>query len=181
MDDEFIYSFRSRNGLLLKIRPLVPDDAGHLVDLFKHMGPESRFLRFNLALSNPDPELIRVEAQRMSEVDPEKDGAWLVFGDLPDQENAPVAGGRYVRLDDDTAEASLAVRDDMQRQGIGSHLLQFMVRQARDRGVKRLIATVQRGNRPLWHMLQGSGLKYDVESLGGYSNIAVDLLQLEAN
>jgi len=164
----------------MRIRPIKPDDAYYLVDLFEHMGPESRFLRFNLALSNPDPGLVWTEAQRFSKIDPERDSAWLVFCDLPDQENAPVAGGRFVRLDDDTAEASLAVRDDMQRLGIGGQLLQFMVRQARDRGVKRLIATVQRGNRALWHLLQSSGLKYDVESLGGYSNIAVDLLQLEA-
>lgn len=180
MDDEFIHTFRSDDGLQLRIRPLTPDDARYLVDLFEHMGPESRFLRFNLALPDPDPKLVWAEAQRLSQVDPDKDGAWLVFGDLPDQENAPVAGGRYMHLDDDTAEASLAVRDDMQRKGIGGELLLFMIRQARNQGIRRLVATVQRGNRPLWHMLQSSGLEYEIESSGGYSNIVVELPQLEA-
>lgn len=179
MDDQVVHTFRSKDGLLLKIRPLTPADAGHLVNLFEHMGPESRFLRFNLALPNPDPELIWSEAQRMAQIDPDKDGAWLVFADLPDQENAPVAGARYMHVEGGAAEASLAVRDDMQRQGIGGELLKFMIEQARARGVKRLMATVQRGNRPLWHLLQSSGLEYKMESHGSYANIAMDLVQPE--
>jgi acetyltransferase len=179
MDDEIIYSFRTRSGLQLRIRSLLPSDARHLVDLFEHMGPQSRFLRFNLALSDPDPELVWTEAQRLSRIDPERDGAWLVFGDLPGQKNAPVAGGRYMYLDDDTAEASLAVRDDMQRQGIGGELLRFMIRQAREKGVKRLVATIQRSNRPLWYLLQNSGLEIEVESHGSYANVAVDLIQAQ--
>ena len=59
MDAEFVHTFRSKDGLLLGIRPLRPDDAHNLVDLFEHMGPESRFLRFNLALPDPDPETIQ--------------------------------------------------------------------------------------------------------------------------
>jgi acetyltransferase len=177
MDSDYIHTFNADDGLLLRIRPLRPDDAHHLVDLFEHMGPESRFLRFNLALPNPDPELVWSEARRMARVDPEKDGAWLVFADLPDQRDAPVAGVRYVHLDDESAEASLAVRDDLQRKGIGGELLRFLITQARANGVHRLVATIQRGNRPLWRLLQSSGLEFEMESEGSYSNIAVDLVQ----
>ena len=180
MDDRYIHTFRSKDGLQLRVRPLVPEDAHHLVDLFEHMGSESRFLRFNLALSDPDPELVWSEANRLARVDPERDGAWLVFADLPDQHDAPVAGARYMHLDDDAAEGSLAVRDDMQRQGIGAELLRFMIQQARVNGVKRLVATVQRGNRPLWHLLQSSGLAFETESLGSSSNITLDLVQPQA-
>lgn len=180
MDSEITHTFHNRDGLLLRIKPLTPADAHYLVDLFEHMGPESRFLRFNLALPNPDPELVWSEARRMAEVDPERDGAWLVFADLPGQPNAPVAGVRYVHLDDGSAEASLAVRDDMQRKGIGGELLRFLLEQARKNGVQRLVATVQRGNRPIWRLLQSSGLDLEMESEGSFSNIAVDLTQLKA-
>jgi acetyltransferase len=180
MNEETVYTFTSEDGLVLKIRPLKPEDARHLVDLFEHMGPESRFLRFNLALSNPDPELVWSEAGRLAQVDPERDGAWLVFADLPDRENVPVAGCRFMRLGDDTAEASLAVRDDMQRQGIGRELLRFMVRQARDKGIRCLVATIQRGNRALWRLLQSSGVEFRIESEGSYAHITVDLLQPQA-
>jgi GNAT superfamily N-acetyltransferase len=177
MNDDFVHTFRAADGTLLKVRPLTPGDAQELVELFEHMGPESRFLRFNLALSNPSPDLVWSEAKRMAQIDPEKDGAWLVLADLPGEENAPVAGCRFIRLDDESAEASLAVRDDMQRKGIGRQLLAFLAQQARQKGIRRLVATVQRGNRPLWHLLQSSGMKYEMESEGGFANIAVDLLQ----
>ena len=177
MDKEVVHTFRTEDGLVVRFRPLAADDVHHLVDLFEHMGPESRFLRFNLALPDPDPGLVWSEARRLSQVDPERDGAWLVFADLPDQRNAPVAGVRYVRLDDETAEASLAVRDDMQRKGIGGELLRFLVERARDAGVRRLVATVQRSNRPLWHLLQSSGLDIEMTSEGSYTHIAVELTQ----
>jgi RimJ/RimL family protein N-acetyltransferase len=180
MNEEIVHTFTSEEGLLLKIRALKPDDARHLVDLFEHMGPESRFLRFNLALSNPDPELVWSEARRLARVDPEKDGAWLVFADLPGQKGVPVAGCRFMRLEDDTAEAALVVRDDLQRQGIGRELLRFMVGQARDKGIRRLVATIQRGNRALWRLLQSSGVEFETKSEGSYAHISVDLLQPQA-
>jgi RimJ/RimL family protein N-acetyltransferase len=177
MSDEYIHTFYAEDGLLLRVRPLGPDDAKHLIDLFEHMGPESRFLRFNLALANPDPELVWTEARKMAQVDPQKDGAWLAFADLPDRLNVPVAGCRFVQLEDGAAEASLAVRDDLQRRGIGRELLRFLVRQARDKGVRRLVATIQRGNRPIWRLLQSSGMEFEMESEGSISHIAVDLFQ----
>lgn len=180
MDKEVDHTFRTKDGLVLRFRPLTADDARHLVDLFEHMGPESRFLRFNLALPNPDPALIWSEARRLSQVDPERDGAWLVFADLPDQDDAPVAGVRYMRLDEETAEASLAVRDDMQRKGIGGEMLRFLVEQAREAGIRRLVATVQRSNRPLWHLLQSSRLEIEMASEGSLTHIAVELTQPEA-
>jgi acetyltransferase len=179
MVDGSVRSWRTSKGLLVHIRPLHPDDDRHLVDLFGHMGPESRFLRFNLALPNPDPELVWAEAQRMSRIDPARDGAWLVFADLPDQPQAPIAGVRYIRLTDEMAEASMAVRDDMQGQGIGSEMLRFLIAQARAAGLVKLTASVQRSNRALWRLLQSSGLSLSFESEGSFTTVTADLRQPE--
>lgn len=168
-------TFRSKNGLLLRIRPLQPEDARHLVNLFEHMGQESRYLRFNLALTDPSPDLVWAEAERLARIDPEQDGAWLVFADLSDQPEAPIAGARFVRTDETTAEVSLAVRDDMQNQGIGSHLLRFVIEQARVAGVCRLTAAIQRNNRPLWYLLKRSGLKLEFTYDGSIAVVETDL------
>ncbi len=177
MDQEYVHSFHAKDGQLLQLRPLLPEDAPHLVDLFDHMGPESRFLRFNLALTNPDRALVWSEARRLARIDPEKDGAWLVFADLADQPGTPVGGARYMRLSEDTAEASLAVRDDMQNKGIGTELLKFLVEQARVAGLQKLVATVQRSNRRLFHLLLKSDLHLECESEGGYTTVTAFLTE----
>jgi acetyltransferase len=177
MKTAVVHTFYSKENQLVKVRPMQPEDAHHLVDLFEHMGPDSRYLRFNLALTNPDPEMVWEEAKRMAQVDPERDGAWLAFIDLPDQSDAPVAGARYIRLDQETAEAALVVRDDMQNKGIGSELLVYLVGRAREAGIRRMVATVQRANRSLLHILQNSPLTVTFESEGSYTTIVAELVE----
>ncbi|MDX1616255.1 MAG: GNAT family N-acetyltransferase [Candidatus Promineifilaceae bacterium] len=180
MNEYVVHRFETKEGLPLWVRPLRPQDAPQLVHLFEHMGPESRYLRFNVPLNNPDPQLVWQEAHRLAQVNA-GDGAWLVFADLPEKGPVPVAGARFVRLASDpaTAEASLAVRDDMQNRGIGTGLLRFLLEQARAAGIQRLQATVQRTNRPLWHLLRRAGLPLESQASGGTSTISVDLTAAE--
>lgn len=179
MDMDYIHSFRTKDGELIRLRPLRPEDAHHLVDLFDHMGLESRFLRFNLALPDPDPELVWAEARRLARIDPERDGAWLAFAQLSKDDEIPVGGVRYMRLDDQTAEASIVVRDDMQNKGIGNELLNFLTGQARQAGVLKLVATVQRNNRPIFHLLSKTDLRLKYESEGGFTTITAFLTEAE--
>ncbi len=179
-NSDFSHSFRTKDGHQIWVRPLEPVDAHYLVDLFDHLGSESRYLRFNLALNNPDPELVWSEARRLAQIDPKRDGAWLAFCDLPTQPGAAVGGARYVRLDETTAEASLAVRDDMQNKGIGIELLRLLVEQARLAGIKKLVASAQRGNRALWHLLERSGLNITYESEGSSTEISAYLSETES-
>jgi acetyltransferase len=175
MGDQVLHTFCSKDGQLFWIRPLRPQDAGHLVELFNHLGPESRFLRFNQALTDPDPDLVWSEAKRMAQVNQERDGAWLVFLDSPDRKATPVAGARYIQIGGGTAEASLAVRDDMQRKGIGTELLRFLVEQARIAGIRRLVATAQSSNLALWRLLKRSALPIEFDSEKGFTTITYNL------
>ncbi|MCI0393345.1 MAG: GNAT family N-acetyltransferase [Chloroflexi bacterium] len=170
-----VHTFRAKNGLLIRLRPLTPADVPHLVNLFEHLGPDSRLMRFNLSLENPDPELVQAEARRLAQVDPENDGAWLAFADLPGQPNTPVAGVRYVGVEPGVAEAALAVRDDLQSQGIGTELLRFLVEQARAAGVRKLTGLIRRSNQALWRILQKTSLPVTRHSEGPYTTIEVAL------
>ncbi|MGW8318191.1 MAG: N-acetyltransferase family protein [Candidatus Promineifilaceae bacterium] len=180
MSGPVVHTFRTKDGQQLWVRPLRADDAHHLVDLFEHMGSESRYLRFNVSLNNLDPAVVWSEAKRLAVVDPSRDGGWLAFADLPAGPETPVAGVRYVRVSDDVAEASLVVRDDMQNQGVGTELLRFLVTQAQKAGIREMRATVQRINRPLWHLLRRSGLDITYESEGSLTNISVRLPEPES-
>jgi GNAT superfamily N-acetyltransferase len=171
------HTFLSKEDHLVRVRPMLPEDAHHLVDLFEHMGADSRYLRFNLSLIDLDSEAVWEGARRLADVDPERDGAWLAFIDLPDQPDAPVAAARYVRLDEETAEAALAVRDDLQNKGIGSKLLSYLADQAREAGIRRLVAIVQRANRSLLHILQNSSFRVTFEPEGSSTTIVAELIE----
>ncbi|GAB4163505.1 MAG: hypothetical protein Fur0021_38700 [Candidatus Promineifilaceae bacterium] len=171
-------TFRTQTGLEVYIRPLSPEDAPYLADLFAHMSAESRYLRFNQTLSNLDPQTVQAGAQQLARVDPEEGSAWLAFADLPDQPHAPLGGVRFICTAPGVAEASVAVRDDMQRQGIGSMLLEFLVREARRAGIHTLVAVVQHTNIAIWQLLKKSGLPYHRHSIGAFVELTLDITAL---
>ncbi len=168
-------TFRTETGLEVYIRPLTPEDAPYLADLFGHMGAESRYMRFNQALSHVDPETVQAGAQQLARVNPDEGAAWLAFADLPDQPHAPLAGARFICTAPGIAEASVAVRDDAQRQGIGSMLLEFLVQQARKAGIHTLTAVIQHSNGGIWQLLKKSGLPYQRRSDGVLVEVTIDI------
>ena len=85
-----------------------------------------------------------------------------------------------MRLEDKVAEASIAVRDDLQNQGVGTELLRFLANRARAAGIEQLVATVQRGNRGLWLLLAKADLPISYESEGGYTTMTADLTPTES-
>ncbi len=84
-----------------------------------------------------------------------------------------------MRLEDTVAEASIAVRDDIQNQGVGTELLSFLADRAQETGIEQLVATVQRGNRGLWLLLAKADLPIRYESEGGYTTMTAYLTPTE--
>ena len=175
MSDKIVHNFITKSGLRVEVLPLEADDAPQLIDLFHHMSPDSRYFRFNQSLNEPDPDLLQRGALQLADIDPQQEGGWLARADLPDQPGAPVAAVRYVRTGDETAEAALSVRDDMQNQGIGTELLRFLAGEARAQGIKTITGTIQAGNQKLWHILKQIPLPYRRKFESGYVYIEVDL------
>lgn len=172
-----VFGFQTKSGLAVRVRPEQPGDADLLLRLFEHLGPQSRYLRFSKTLANPDPDLVRREAERLAQAGPPVDMAWLAFADLPDAPNEPVAAARYVLLSDDpeSAEVAISVRDDMQRQGIGSTLLKFVAEHARQRGLKRLVATFRQENRAVWSLLRHAPYRVTWKISGPQVDADIDL------
>jgi GNAT superfamily N-acetyltransferase len=147
-----------------------------LIDLFEHLSAESRYLRFNEVLDHPDPEYVRREAMHLASLDPERGKAWIVFADLPDQSNAPVAGFRFVRTSQpDVAEVSVAVRDDLQQQRIGSKLLLYVAREAKAAGINKLVASFHTNNRGVWGLLSRAPYYVTTDVHGSETETVVDL------
>ncbi|HNS03381.1 MAG TPA: GNAT family N-acetyltransferase [Anaerolineae bacterium] len=163
------------SGLTLRVRPEQPGDGPALVDLFHHLSSSSRYLRFSKVMDDPDPRRVQQEAERLAQLGPPTDMAWLAFADLPDQPDAPVAGVRYIRTQPGEAELAVSVRDDMQRLGIGSALLQLACTHAQEEGLQRLTAAFRSENRGIWALLRRSPYPVTWELDGAEVHAVIDL------
>ncbi|MFZ2486723.1 MAG: GNAT family N-acetyltransferase [Anaerolineae bacterium] len=173
-----VYTFKTKNGVKVKVYQVLPQDAASLVNLFEHLSTTSRYYRFREPLATPDPEVVWRTAQQMASVNPTEGIAFLAFADLPDERHAPIAGARYIHLPDHTgAEVSIAVRDDLQRQGIATELLNFISNHARAAGIKRLIAGFSTTNRAVWRLVQNAPFAVVTEIYGPETEAAFDLDQ----
>lgn len=168
--------FRSEQGIEVRVRRLTPDDVPYLIDLFEHMSPASRYLRFNEPLEHPDPEYVRREAVSLCDVDPQQGMAWIAFADLPQEPNAAVAGARCMRTADPaTAEVSIVVRDDLHQQGIGAKLMLLVAEQARAAGIAKLVASFHTSNRAIWGLLASAPYHVTTEVHGAQTEVVVEL------
>lgn len=153
-----LHRSRLKDGTRVVIRPIRADDGPHLLTIFAHLGTESRYRRFYRPVDQLPAERTRREAEQMALDCVTVGRGWLAFADLPGEPHAPLGGIRYVRMGDRTAEISVTVRDDMHNKGVGSLLMQRLVREARRDGLRRLVGLMQDENRPAWRLLQKTGL-----------------------
>jgi len=171
-------TFITPTGLEVHLRPLRPEDAPLLVELFHHLGPESRYQRFQMPLAHPDPIWIERAARALAAVPPPGRG-WLALADLPDEPGAVVGGGRYVVTGEGVAEVSVTLRDDLQGQGIGTAILRVLTTAAREAGIRRLTAYVHPTNRPVMAMVRRLRLPHRMETHAGETYIEIDLTESE--
>jgi RimJ/RimL family protein N-acetyltransferase len=143
-DERYDERARLRDGTLVHLRLIGPEDKALLRDGFARLSPASRYRRFFAAKR----ELSQKELRYFTEFDGTNHlaiGAVRVRGDRS-EEGLGVA--RFVRLPDDpkVAEAAVAVVDDYQNRGLGHLLLLRLVAAARERGVERFRATTLADN-----------------------------------
>ena len=131
-------TYTLKDGTEIHFRHIRPDDKENLETALQRLSPESRHKRF-LA---PKPRFSAAELRYLTEIDGFDHVA--VVAVLPDDEDAIVGVGRFVRLRDlpDTAEAALVVGDAFQGQGLGRELGRRLADEARECGIRRFTATL---------------------------------------
>jgi RimJ/RimL family protein N-acetyltransferase len=129
---------RLENGTEVLIRPVRPDDKTLLADGMEHLSRESVYQRF-LAPKGP---LSDTELRYLTEVDFTDHVAYVAV--RPEEPGVLVGVARWVRLRDDpeVAEIAFVVSDALQRQGLGTVLAETLALAARERGVRRFVATM---------------------------------------
>ena len=126
------------NGPDVEIRPIRPDDKTLVAEGVRHLSERSAYQRF----LGPKHELTERELRYLTEVDFRDHVAFVALAS--EDAEVLVGVGRWVRLasDPEVAEIAFVVADDLQRRGLGTALGEVLAEAARERGVKRFVATM---------------------------------------
>lgn len=136
---------RARNGRMILIRPILPDDERIVQAFVRNLSPRSRYQRFHNALKELSPELLH----RATHVDYDRHLA-LIAETFDDALETEIGAARYVlRRDGASGEFAVAVSDAWQGQGLGKALLEKLIAAARERGLQRLEGEVLHDNKPM--------------------------------
>ncbi len=139
-----------RDGSLVRVRPICPDDAGAMLAFHARLSPLSLYHRF----FSPVPRLAPEHLRHLVEVD------YVDSMALVAQQDERIVGVTHCFRSEGGhhADVSVAVEDDCQGQGIGPTLLEHLTHLARDRGITVFDADVLAENRRMLRILAQSGL-----------------------
>lgn len=143
-----------RDGSVLRMRPLQPDDRESLLRLFNRCSPQTKRFRFlRMVTSLPDSMIDHLVA-----VDGRDNVALVVLQGKGDAEQL-VAVGRYHANPErrEVAEVSFLVEDAMQRKGIGTALLDTLAEIARENDIHYFSADVLADNRTMLSVFRKAG------------------------
>jgi acetyltransferase len=143
-------------GIPLFIRPIKPEDAPMLADLFDSLSPASRYQRF----FSPMKHLSRDMLVRLTQIDYDRHICLAALG--KDGEKSEMRGVARVISGPDrrNAEFSVVVGDQWQGKGVGRKLLERCLDAGRDYGIGRVFGEVLPENRQMLNL--GRELGFDM-------------------
>ena len=138
------------------IRPIRPDDRARILELFNHLSPESRYLRFAHAISKlPDDFL-----DDILELDYIREMALVAV--IPSQTDGEEIIGisRYVTPPkQNVCEFSLSVSDNHTSHGVGTHLMLDLIAYAKENGLQEMRGYVLINNVRMLNLVSDLGFE----------------------
>jgi GNAT superfamily N-acetyltransferase len=136
-----------KDGTLLHIRPIRPEDDQVLVESFRHLSPQTVYQRFFTNMSELTPSMARYLAN----------AHYVNRMALVAESGSEFMGvARYERTEDPAVvELGLLVADEWQNRGLGRILLREILRIAEQNGIHKFRADVLAGNQRMLHLLAG--------------------------
>ncbi len=137
-------------GRRVRLRPIRPDDAPRLVELYDRLSRQTAYQRFFTVMQRLPPDWARLHAA----VDHQRRFA-LVAEDSTGPGRPLVGVARYEPVpESDTVELAVVVQDSWQGLGLGTLLLRGLLHAAELNGIHRFRAYVLVENRRMLHLLK---------------------------
>ncbi|MGD8769948.1 MAG: bifunctional acetate--CoA ligase family protein/GNAT family N-acetyltransferase [Desulfobacterales bacterium] len=160
------------DGLPIFVRPIRPEDAPLLINLFDTLSPTSIYYRFFGHLKSlPHSMLVRfTQVDYDREID-------LVAVDDGDKNEERMLGVSRVFTDPDgkRAEFAILVGDPWQGKGVGARLLEISLGIAKNRGIETVWGTVLQENQGMLALGRKLGFKISKSAEPGEMELTIDL------
>lgn len=171
-----VVRLRARDGREVRVRHMRVDDAELLERMFHRLSAETRYRRFFVPLNNIEEERLHREARRLATIDPARETALIAVADEGGREEA-VGVARYSCLAEreDSAEASIVLRDDFQQAGVGRQLFDLLVQTALAHGLRHMVLLTHADNLGMIGLVQGLGLPFKGRHSAGLYEMDVQL------
>lgn len=135
------------------IRPIRPEDAQAHGAFFKRLSPEDIRYRFFSAMR----ELSAEQMARMTQVDYEREMAFVAVRHLPDNATETVGVARLVRENPERGEFAVIVQPDMKGQGLARYLMERLIDWGRSQGLTEIVGQVLAENQPMLGFIRRLG------------------------
>lgn len=144
------------NGNHYLIRPIQLDDRERIIELFNHLSPESRYLRFAHAISKlPDDFL-----DDILHLDYKKEMALLAIMSNQSGTEELIGIARYVTPPKkNICEFSLSVSDSHTAHGVGTHLMLDLIQHAKENGIQEMLGYVLSKNLRMLNLVSDLGFQ----------------------
>jgi acyl-CoA hydrolase/GNAT superfamily N-acetyltransferase len=149
-------------------RPIKASDERLFQEYLYRLSERSVYLRF-FQIRKAFPHNL---AQELVSVDYQQNFGIVATLDSSDTSPIIAAGHWMLDYNENMAEVAFSVADEYQRRGLGTHLLRFLVRLARERGMRGFKATVIASNTGMIRVFQKSGYVLHTEYDSGTVSLA---------
>lgn len=158
-----------RDGQVITIRPVRPDDALRLQASFAQMSSQTIYDRF----MGYKKVLPYEEAHHLTNLDYDSRMALVATTD----DETIIGVGRYDVLENepDCAEFAIVINDKYQRQGLGTHVMKRLMAYAQVHGIRTFLGFAHSENFRLLRFVQRSGLPIERKLNGGLWEIRLEL------
>lgn len=151
-----------KDGTQVSIRPIHPTDEPRMRTLFYNLSQETIYYRFMQHMQS----IPRKQILDMTYIDPRTEVAILATVPEAFGEDIIAVARYYLDVKTNRAEVAFVVQDQWQRKGIGTFLLNHLIKIARRSGITGFTAEVLRANRPMQTVFNRANCKVQSQLQG---------------
>jgi len=155
----------------LLIRPIKPEDAPLLLELFDSLAPQSVYFRF----FTPMKKLPHTMLARFTQIDYDREIAMVAIQVKNGKDKMLGVARACLEWNQKDAEFAAVVGDQWHGKGVGAELLKQVLAIAKERKIKRIVGTVLAENKKMLNLGKKMGMTISLEPGTSEYKLSLDL------